>query len=214
MQNIKCGLMPLTAILISIVMSVTACSSAVKTDNDAAVTDASAEETAAAVKTAATEEAAPGAMQDGTYEPTVFTVQGGTGKVTITCPEVTLTDGDAMALIELSSPHYEWVKVNGVQYDAENAGEEDRKSSVFMIPVVLDQEMTITGLTTAMSQPHEIEYTLFISLTRKEEAASAMGSSTEDAAPDEEEEAAIDPLHSSFPCASIGRVKKKRERNG
>ena len=110
--------------------------------------------------------------------------------MTITCPEVTITGGEAKALIELSSPHYEWVKVNGVQYDAENAGEENRKNSVFRIPVVLDQEMTIVGLTTAMSQPHEIEYTLFISLTRQAEAASAVGSSTKSAAPDGEEEAA------------------------
>ena len=183
MQRKKRGLMPLTAILVLIMMSVAACSSAEKTDNEAAVTAAPAEETAA-------ETTASGTMQDGTYEPAEFTAQGGSGKVTITCPEVTLNEGEAKALIEFSSPHYEWVKVNGVQYDAENAGEENRKNSVFRIPVILDQEMTITGLTTAMSQPHEIEYTLFISLTRKEEAASAGGSSTEDAAPDEEEEEA------------------------
>ena len=183
MQRKKRGLMPLTAILVLIMMSVAACSSAEKTDNEAAVTAAPAEETAA-------ETTASGTMQDGTYEPAEFTAQGGSGKVTITCPEVTITGGEAKALIELSSPHYEWVKVNGVQYDAENAGEENRKNSVFRIPVVLDQEMTIVGLTTAMSQPHEIEYTLFISLTRQEEAASAVGSSTESAAPDGEEEAA------------------------
>ena len=183
MQRKKRGLMPLTTILVLIMMSAAACSSAEKTDNEAAVTAAPAEETAAETTASVT-------MQDGTYEPAEFTAQGGSGKVTITCPEVTITGGEAKALIELSSPHYEWVKVNGVQYDAENAGEENRKNSVFRIPVVLDQEMTIVGLTTAMSQPHEIEYTLFISLTRQEEAASAVGSSTESAAPDGEEEAA------------------------
>ena len=140
MQNRKRILIPLTAILISIMLSAAACSSAAKTDS---------------------------------YVPATFTVQGGTGKVTITCPEVTLTGDEAQALIEISSPHYEWLKVNGVQYDAENAGDKNRKNSVFRIPVVLDQEMTITGLTTAMSQPHEIEYTLFISLTRTDEAGSA-----------------------------------------
>ena len=104
-------------------------------------------------------------LQDGTYVPVTFTAKGGTGKVTITCSEVTVTDGAAQAVIEFSSPHYEWVKVDGVQYDPENADQSDRKNSVFRIPVILDQEMTITGLTTAMSEPHEIEYTLFISLT-------------------------------------------------
>ena len=104
-------------------------------------------------------------VQDGTYVPVTFTAKGGTGKVTITCSEVTVTDGAAQAVIEFSSPHYEWVKDDGVQYDPENADQSDRKSSVFRIPVILDEEMTITGLTTAMSEPHEIEYTLFISLT-------------------------------------------------
>ena len=104
-------------------------------------------------------------VQDGTYVPVTFTAKGGTGKVTITCSEVTVADGAAQAVNEFSSPHYEWVKVDGVQYDPENADQSDRKNSVFRIPVILDEEMTITGLTTAMSEPHEIEYTLFISLT-------------------------------------------------
>ena len=104
-------------------------------------------------------------VQDGTYVPVPFTAKGGTGKVTITCSEVMVTGGAAQAVIEFSSPHYEWVKVDGVQYDPENADQSDRKNSVVRIPVILDQEMTITGLTTAMSEPHEIEYTLFISLT-------------------------------------------------
>ena len=167
MQNRKRILISLTSILTSIMLSAAACSSASKPDSAEAVTEAPAQETAAAEKTASE------TMQDGTYVPAVFTVQGGTGKVTITCPEVTLTGDEAQALIEVSSPHYEWVKVNGVQYDAENAGDKNRKNSVFRIPIVLDQEMTITGLTTAMSQPHEIEYTLFISLTREDEAGSA-----------------------------------------
>ena len=184
MQNRKHILISLTAILTSIMLSAAACSSASKPDSAEAVTEAPAQETAAAEKTASE------TMQDGTYVPAVFTVQGGTGKVTITCPEVTLTGDEAQALIEVSSPHYEWVKVNGVQYDAENAGDKSRKNSVFRIPVVLDQEMTITGLTTAMSQPHEIEYTLFISLTREDEAGSAGEGSGGSAASDEEEEAA------------------------
>ena len=65
MQSKKRSYMPLTAfmmpILISMLMSVTACSSAEKTDNEAAVTAAPAEETAA-------ETTASGTMQDGTYD--------------------------------------------------------------------------------------------------------------------------------------------------
>jgi iron complex transport system substrate-binding protein len=60
--------------------------------------------------------------------------------------------------------------VDGVQFDAENAGEADRKNSVFRIPAVLDEKLKISALTTAMSEPHEIDYTLFISLTQKDES--------------------------------------------
>ena len=107
--------------------------------------------------------------------PTLFTVTGGTGKVKITCPEVVVTEGEAQARIEFSSPHYEWVKVDHVQYDPENADDADRDNSVFRIPVRLDEEMTISGLTTAMSEPHEIEYTLFISLTQEDKKSTAAG---------------------------------------
>lgn len=126
------------------------------------------------------------ALSDGTYEPTLVEAEGGTGKVKITCPEVVLKDGNAEALLEFSSPHYEWVKVEGVQYDPENAGE-DRKNSVFRIPVTLDEKMKISALTTAMSEPHEIEYTLLISLSQRGE------SPEETELPQAGEEAAAEP---------------------
>ena len=69
MQSKKRSYMPLTAfmmpILISMLMSVTACSSAEKTERAAAITDAPAEETAAA------EETACDTRQDGICEPAV-----------------------------------------------------------------------------------------------------------------------------------------------
>ena len=165
----------LTTLLLFLVMVITACSPAGKTDSPG--------EQAGAVSSGG--ESA--ALQDGTYVPETFTAQGGTGKVKITCPEVTLTQGEAQAVIEFSSPHYEWVKVNGQQYDPENAQEQDRKNSVFRIPVVLDEEMKISGLTTAMSEPHEIEYTLFISLTQKDGSEGTEGSDgAEGAGPDGE----------------------------
>ena len=63
-----------------------------------------------------------------------------------------------------------------MQYDPENADDADRDNSVFRIPVRLDEEMKISGLTTAMSEPHEIEYTIFISLTQTDDNAAAEGS--------------------------------------
>ena len=143
---------------------------------------ASKAEEAQAVSTQTKEAQTAGLPQDGTYEPASFTAEGGTGKVQITCPEITIENGAAQALIEFSSPHYDWVKVDGAQYDPENADKEDRENSVFRIPVRLDEKMTISGLTTAMSEPHEIEYTIFVSLTESGSAEAKTGSGTADTA--------------------------------
>ncbi len=166
-------------LLLLMIMVITSCSPGEKTDSSGGQSGQSG-----AVSSA--DESA--VLQDGTYVPETFTAQGGTGKVRITCPEVILTQGEAQAVVEFSSPHYEWVKVNGRQYDPENAQEQDRKNSVFRIPVVLDEEMKISGLTTAMSEPHEIEYTLFISLTQMDGADGSEGSDIEGESTDREAE--------------------------
>ena len=111
-----------------------------------------------------------------TYEQVEFAVRGGTGKVKITCPEVTVIaveKWDAEALLVFESPHYEWVKTGGVQYEPVNKDDADRRTSEFRIPVVLEKEMEIVGLTTAMSEPHEITYTIRISLKKKDEEVHA-----------------------------------------
>ena len=164
-----------------------------ETNSGAAVTaqtaGAAAEQVSETEDTAANEGAVP---RDGTYEPASFTAQGGSGRVVITCPEVVIRGGEAQALIEMSSPHYAWMKVDGVQYDPENAGEKDRKTSRFRIPAVLDREMTVSALTTAMSEPHEIEYRLTISLTRKQKdqaaPAAGSGSGSEEGGPEDKTE--------------------------
>ena len=176
MKNKKRIPFQLITLLLLMIMVITSCSPGEKTDSPGGQSGAVSSVDESAV------------LQDGTYVPETFTAQGGTGKVRITCPEVTLTQGEAQAVVEFSSPHYDWVKVNGRQYDPENAQEQDRKNSVFRIPVVLDEEMKISGLTTAMSEPHEIEYTLFISLTQKDGADESEGSDIEGESADREAE--------------------------
>ncbi|MDO5476780.1 MAG: ABC transporter substrate-binding protein [Eubacteriales bacterium] len=209
MKKRKSFFAPVTAMILFIIVSFSACSPAEKKDpaDAQANADSSAveseagntgrttgaggtgEESSAGENTAA-DRAASDLPEDGVHVPTMFTVSGGTGRVTITCPEVVLTEGAAQARIEFSSPHYEWVKVDDVQYDPENADDKDRKNSVFSFPVRLDEEMTISGLTTAMSEPHEIEYTIFISLTREEEKSTADGSGEDSAGKDGAEDSA------------------------
>jgi len=97
---------------------------------------------------------------DGVYEPEAFRFSGGSGRVAISCPQVEVRRGQAWAEIVFSSKNYPYIKVDGVEYDTVHEG--DTSSAV--IPVKLNEEMTILGMTTAMSSPHEIEYTLFIYL--------------------------------------------------
>lgn len=100
------------------------------------------------------------AESDGSYTPDAFSWSGGTGRVEISCEEVEIADGQAYARIVFSSDSYEYVKVNGEQYDAVH----EEKNSIFTIPVELNEDNTIFAMTTKMSTPHEIEYTIRVSM--------------------------------------------------
>ncbi len=104
----------------------------------------------------ASEEENTEALSDGTYTPTDFTFAGGSGRVTITCPSFTVEKGETFARIVFSSPHYEYVKVGEETFDPVT----DAETSTFTIPVTLNEPQEIIGMTTAMSTPHEITYTI------------------------------------------------------
>ncbi len=99
-------------------------------------------------------------IKDGVYTPSSFSWSGGTGRVSISCSKVTVTNGKASATIAFSSTHYSYVKANGNTYYPTVSG----GSSVFTIPVELNKNQTIIGMTTAMSSPHEITYSIFVAL--------------------------------------------------
>lgn len=96
-------------------------------------------------------------LADGTYSIAV-TLEGGSGKVSVQSPcTLTAADGKMTAQIVWSSSHYDYMLVDGERYDA--LSNED--GSTFEIPVsALDTPLSVIGDTTAMSTPHEIEYTL------------------------------------------------------
>lgn len=109
-------------------------------------------------------------LKDGVYTPDSFSWSGGTGKVSITCSKVTVTGGQAYATITFSSPHYQYVKANGnVYYPSAETG----SSTSFVIPVELNKNNSVVGMTTAMSTAHEIKYTIFVYIA---EAAKANAS--------------------------------------
>ena len=110
-------------------------------------------------------------LKDGVYTPDRFTWSGGTGKVQITCNKVTIKNGQAYATLVFSSDHYQYVKANGNKYYTTKGG----GSATVVIPVALNQNNKIIGMTDKMSVAHEIEYTIFIYLAAANGGTSANG---------------------------------------
>lgn len=94
---------------------------------------------------------------DGTYLMEV-NMKGGSGRASIASPtKVFLRNGDATAIIEWSSPNYDYMVVDDKRF----LPMDDGGNSTFEIPVkAFDEPIEVIGDTTAMSQPHEITYTL------------------------------------------------------
>ncbi len=86
------------------------------------------------------------------------TLTGGSGKATVTSPaKIKEEDGKIIATIEWSSPHYDYMSVDGVKYMPVNT----EGNSVFEIPIPgYNEDFTVIADTVAMSKPHEVEYVL------------------------------------------------------
>ena len=107
---------------------------------------------------APTPEPAPQGPEDGNYTANV-TLAGGTGRATVQSPaQLRCTNGQFYATIVWSSPNFDYMKVGGVRYDLIGA---PGSNSTFEIPVAaFDQVLPVVADTVAMSEPHEVEYTL------------------------------------------------------
>ncbi len=102
---------------------------------------------------------ASGSETTGTAE---VSLEGGSGKASVESPcQVTEMDGQiTQAVIVWNSTSFDYMIVDGVKYLNENEG----GNSTFTIPVSgYDIPIDVTADTTAMSRPHEIEYTLTFS---------------------------------------------------
>lgn len=97
------------------------------------------------------------AVEDGSYT-IELTMDGGSGRASIQSPaQLAIADGAATAILEWSSPNYDYMLVNGEKYLPVNT----EGNSVFEVPVeALDAPLTMIGDTVAMSTPHEVEYTV------------------------------------------------------
>ena len=99
-------------------------------------------------------------LADGEYSADAA-LSGGSGRASVDSPApVTVSAGSCTALITWSSPHYDYMLIDGEKYLPVNT----EGNSQFEIPVkYFDRPMAVTADTTAMSEPHEIEYILTFS---------------------------------------------------
>lgn len=96
-------------------------------------------------------------LEDGIYTAKV-TLGGGSGKASVKSPATLwVEDGRVMASIVWGSANYDYMKVDGEKYELINT----EGNSTFEIPVAgFDRRLPVIADTIAMSQPHEIAYTL------------------------------------------------------
>ena len=87
------------------------------------------------------------------------TLEGGTGKASIQTPAqlTVFQDGTATLIVIWSSDKYDYMLVDGERYEpAIRDGH-----SIFAIPVKsIQAPLSVIADTTAMSTPHEVEYTI------------------------------------------------------
>ncbi len=97
------------------------------------------------------------AIADGNYTVNV-TLSGGSGRATVGSPASLRCEGGKLYVTLIwSSPNFDYMKVDGQRYDQLNT----EGNSTFEIPVAaLDQPLNVIADTVAMSEPHEVEYTL------------------------------------------------------
>lgn len=111
-------------------------------------------------------------LEDGEYSIEVI-LEGGSGRATITSPAImTVRGGKGYVQIEWSSPNYDYMKVENKTFKPlQEAG-----NSTFELPIIdFDMPIAVVANTTAMSTPHEIEYTLtFLQDTIKQDTSFEM----------------------------------------
>ncbi len=97
-------------------------------------------------------------LSDGAYTVDV-TLEGGSGRASVqSLARLVITDGNAVAEIVWSSKNYDYMLVDEERYEPVSLEE----TAVFEIPVAaFDRRLNVIADTTAMSEPHEVEYTLY-----------------------------------------------------
>jgi hypothetical protein len=97
-------------------------------------------------------------LSDGSYTVSVR-LEGGSGKAKVDSPApLRIEDGAAYATVAWSSSNYDYMRIGEEKFLPLNS----EGNSTFEIPVeFFNRNLVVYADTTAMSTPHEIEYTLF-----------------------------------------------------
>ncbi|MBR0404490.1 MAG: hypothetical protein IJI68_04730 [Eggerthellaceae bacterium] len=162
----------LTALLAACALALCVACSSGTASGSAEASTASSEASAASSEASAAASAAagavdPSALEDGEYTVEV-TLEGGSGKAYVESPmQINVIEGDITAVVVWSSPNYDQMIVNGEQYlPVPRAG-----NSTFQIPLAeLADELPIQAETTAMSEPHMIDYVIHFDLATLQQA--------------------------------------------
>ncbi len=94
--------------------------------------------------------------EDGEYSIEAV-LTGGSGRAGVESPALLRVEKGVCTLVVVwSSPYYEYMSIDGVRYEPI----QEEGNATFEIPVTLDEDIPVAALTVAMSEPHEIEYTL------------------------------------------------------
>ena len=97
------------------------------------------------------------------------TLEGGSGRASVESPAKLRYDetGKCWATIVWSSPNFDYMKVDGLRYDPINT---EGNSTFEILVSAFDTPLPIIADTVAMSEPHEVEYTLTFDYASMEDA--------------------------------------------
>ena len=153
---LNCMIVALSACALALCLGCSSSPASSSASSDAS-TPAASEAASSAASAGAGASVDISSLTNGEYQIEV-TLTGGSGKATVESPaKINVADGKVTAVIVWSSPNYDQMVVDGEQYfPVPRAG-----NSTFEIPVAaFDQDLPIQAETTAMSEPHMIDYTL------------------------------------------------------
>ena len=97
------------------------------------------------------------------------TLEGGSGRASVESPAKLHFDetGKCWATIVWSSPNFDYMKVDGQRYDPIST---EGNSTFEILVSAFDTPLPIIADTVAMSEPHEVEYTLTFDYASMEDA--------------------------------------------